>query len=320
MGVHIQMRTTSWFLYLCVKQENMIHAQALRQGDTVAIVATARKNILPNLQPAIELLESWGLQVKIGHSIGLDNHQLAGTDAQRATDLQTQLGNPEVKAIWCVRGGYGTVRMVDLVDFSPLKKQPKWIIGFSDVTVLHAHLHQLGIASIHGLMPVNVEKASPDALESLRKILFGESLLYDLPFQPENQLGLATGELIGGNLSILYSLMGSASQLDGTKKILFIEDLDEYLYHLDRMCMGLKRSGLFAQLSGVIVGAFSQMHDNEIPWGKSAYEILAEHFTPLNIPVVFHFPAGHIADNRALPFGKNASLVVAASGTVLQFD
>ena len=298
----------------------MIHAQALRQGDTVAIVATARKNILPNLQPAIELLESWGLRVQIGHSIGLDNHQLAGTDAQRAADLQAQLENPDIKAIWCVRGGYGTVRMIDLVDFSPLKKQPKWIIGFSDVTVLHAHLHQLGFSSIHGLMPVNVEKASPEALESLRKILFNEPLRYELPYQPENQLGSATGELMGGNLSILYSLMGSASQIDGAGKILFIEDLDEYLYHLDRMCMGLKRSGLFAQLSGVLVGTFSQMHDNEIPWGKSAYEILAEHLNPLNIPIVYHFPAGHIADNRALPFGKIARLTVSKSGTQLHID
>jgi muramoyltetrapeptide carboxypeptidase len=219
-----------------------------------------------------------------------------------------------------VRGGYGTVRMVDLVDFSPLKKQPKWIIGFSDVTVLHAHLHQLGFSSIHGLMPVNVEKASPDALESLRKILFNEPLNYELPYQPENQLGSATGELMGGNLSILYSLMGSASQVDGAGKLLFIEDLDEYLYHLDRMCMGLKRSGLFAQLKGVIIGTFSQMHDNEIPWGKSAYEILAEHLSPLNIPIVYHFPAGHIADNRALPFGKTARLTVSKSGTQLHID
>ena len=298
----------------------MKYAQALRKGDTVALVATARKNILPNLQPAIDLLESWGLQVLLGQTIGLDNHQLAGTDAQRAADFQQQLDNAEVKAIWCVRGGYGTVRMIDLVDFSVLAKQPKWIIGFSDVTVLHAHLQGLGFASIHGLMPVNVEKATAEAIESLRKILFDEPLRYELPYQPENQLGTATGELIGGNLSILYSLMGSASQLDGDSKILFIEDLDEYLYHLDRMCMGLKRSGLFAQLSGVIVGAFSQMHDNEIPWGKSAYEILADHLSPLNIPIAYHFPAGHIADNRALPFGKMAHLHVDAAGTKLVID
>ena len=298
----------------------MTHPQPLRFGDTVAIVATARKNSLPNLQPAINLLESWGLKVLVGQTIGLDNHQLAGTDAQRAADFQAQLENPDIKAIWCVRGGYGTVRMIDLVDFIPLKKHPKWIIGFSDVTVLHVHLQKMGFASIHGLMPVNVEKASTEALESLRKILFNEPLHYELPYQPENQLGSATGELIGGNLSILYSLMGSVSQLDGVGKILFIEDLDEYLYHLDRMCMGLKRSGLFSQLSGVIVGTFSQMHDNEIPWGKSAYEILAEHLTPLNIPIAYHFPAGHIADNRALPFGSKARLTVTALGTELYID
>lgn len=169
-------------------------------------------------------------------------------------------------------------------------------------------------------MPVNVEKASAEALESLRKILFDEPLKYELPTQPENQLGKASGELIGGNLSILYSLMGSTSQLDGAGKILFIEDLDEYLYHLDRMCMGLKRSGLFAQLKGVVVGSFTQMHDNEIPWGKSAYEILAEHLSPLNIPIAYHFPAGHIADNRALPFGKMAHLQVDVTGTTLAIN
>ena len=298
----------------------MKYAQALCQGDTVALVATARKNILPNLQPAIELLESWGLKAVIGQSIGLDNHQLAGTDAQRAADLQAQLDKPEVKAIWCVRGGYGTVRMIDLVDFSVLAKQPKWIIGFSDVTVLHAHLHQLGLASIHGLMPVNVEKASPDALESLRKILFNEPLHYELPFQSENQLGTATGELIGGNLSILYSLMGSASQLDGDGKILFIEDLDEYLYHIDRMMMNLKRNGCLESLKGIIVGSMTDMKDNDIPWGKNALEIVQDVTKQYNIPVIFNFPAGHIHDNRALILGNNVTIEVTENCSTVVFE
>ena len=223
-------------------QKKMIFPPNLKKGDTIAIVATARKNIEDNLQPAISWLKNWGLEVVIGSTIGLDHNQLAGTDEQRAADFQAQLDNPNVKAIWCVRGGYGTVRMIDLLDFTKFKQSPKWIVGFSDVTVLHSHLNTMGFASIHGIMPVS-SKASEEAKESLRKSLFGEHLEYSVPCENMNRLGTAKGELVGGNLSILYSLFGSPSAIDCSDKILFIEDLDEYLYHIDRMMMNLKRNG-----------------------------------------------------------------------------
>ena len=288
-------------------QKKMITPPYLQKGDTIAIVATARKNIEDNLQPAISWLKNWGLEVVIGNTIGLDKNQLAGTDEQRAADFQTQLDNPNIKAIWCVRGGYGTVRMIDLLDFTKFKQSPKWIVGFSDVTVLHSHLNTMGFQSIHGIMPVNT-KASEEAKESLRKALFGEHLEYTVPCESMNRLGAAKGELVGGNLSILYSLFGSPSAIDCSDKILFIEDLDEYLYHIDRMMMNLKRNGCLESLKGIIVGGMTKMKDNDIPWGKNALQIIDDITKNYNIPVIYNFPAGHLADNRALIFGKQISL------------
>lgn len=297
----------------------MISPPYLKKGDTIAIVATARKNITDNLNPAIDLAKSWGLEVIIGNTIGLDSNQLAGTDEQRADDFQKMIDNPNIKAIWCARGGYGTVRMVDLIDFSKFKHNPKWIIGFSDVTVLHSHLNHLGFETIHGIMPVNIEKASPIIEETLRKALFGENVIYQVPFENENKLGKAEGELVGGNLSILYSLMGSESQVDCKGKILFIEDLDEYLYHIDRMMMGLKRCGCLENLNGMVVGSFTKMKDNDIPWGKTAYQIIADVTKKYNFPIVYSFPAGHIHDNNTLILGKKVTLEVNGNATILKF-
>ena len=300
--------------------KKMITPPYLQKGDTVAIVATARKHIDDDLKLAKEFLENWGLKVVVGSSIGLDQNQLAGTDEDRARDFQQQLDNKNVKAIWCVRGGYGTVRMVDLIDFSKFKQHPKWVIGFSDVTVLHSHLNTLGFESIHGMMPVNIPRATPEAKESLRKALLGESLSYAIPYDKMNKLGKAKGELVGGNLSILYSLFGSDSAIDCTDKILFLEDLDEYLYHIDRMMMNLKRNGCLESLKGIVVGSMTKMKDNDIPWGKNALQIIEEVTKTYNIPVVYNFPAGHIPDNRALIFGRQVTLEVTASGTKLIFD
>lgn len=292
----------------------------LQKGDTIAILATARKNIDDNLKPAIDLIKSWGLQVVLGKTIGLDENQLAGTDEQRASDFQTMLDNPNIKAIWCVRGGYGSARMLDFVDFTKFTDSPKWIVGFSDVTVLHSHINRLRVASIHGIMPVNIEKSTQEAQETLRKSLFGETLTYTVPHENENKLGIVEGELVGGNLSILYSLMGSESQVDCKGKILFIEDLDEYLYHIDRMLISLKRSGFFEGLKGLIVGSFTKMHDNEIPWGKSAHEIILDVTKKYDFPIVFNFPSGHIHNNSALIFGRNISLNSNEKETILKFN
>jgi muramoyltetrapeptide carboxypeptidase len=293
---------------------------SLQKGDTIAIVSTARKNIDDNLKPAIDLLHSWGLEVRIGKTIGLENNQLAGTDVERAADFQQQLDNPNIKAIWCVRGGYGTVRMIDLLDFTKFKKNPKWIIGFSDVTVIHSYINNLNIATIHGAMPITVAKASPRSIESLRKSLFGESLNYEIPFDTANRLGNAKGEIVGGNLSILYSLMGSNAQIDCKGKILFIEDLDEYLYHIDRMMMNLKRCGCFDGLNGLIVGGMTKMKDNDIPWGKNAYQIIEDVAKGYSFPVLYNFPAGHIRDNRTLILGKKVSLELNARTSKLTFE
>lgn len=292
----------------------------LQNGDTIAIVATARKHLDDDLKSAKEFLENWGLKTIVGSSIGLDKNQLAGTDEQRAADFQAQLDNPNIKAIWCVRGGYGTVRMLDLLDFSKFKQSPKWIIGFSDVTVLHSHLNTMGFQSIHGMMPVSIPRATAEAKESLRKALFGEKLSYTIPFDKMNKLGTAKGELVGGNLSILYSLFGSESAIDCTDKILFLEDLDEYLYHIDRMMMNLKRNGCLESLKGIVIGSMTKMNDNDIPWGKNALEIIQEITKEYNIPVVYNFPAGHIADNRALIFGKQVTFEVSTQGSKLVFD
>ena len=290
-------------------QKKMIFPPNLKKGDTIAIVATARKNIEDNLKPAISWLKNWGLEVVIGSSIGLDHNQLAGTDEQRAADFQVQLDNLNIKAIWCVRGGYGTVRMIDLLDFTKFKQSPKWIVGFSDVTVLHSHLNTMGYASIHGIMPVS-SKASEEAKETLRKALFGEPIEYAVPCEFMNKYGTAKGELVGGNLSILYSLFGSPSAIDCSDKILFIEDLDEYLYHIDRMMINLKRNGCLESLKGIIVGGMTKMKDNDIPWGKNALEIIQDVTKNYNIPIIYNFPAGHMADNRALIFGKQVTMEV----------
>ncbi|MFV8351479.1 S66 peptidase family protein [Flavobacterium sp. XS2P14] len=298
----------------------MITPPNLQKGDTIAILATARKNVEDNLKPSIDLLHSWGLEVVIGSTIGLDNNQLAGTDEQRAADFQQQLDNPNIKAIWCVKGGYGTVRIVDLLDFTAFKKQPKWIVGFSDVTVLHNHLNTLGYKSIHGIMPITAPRATTQAIETLRMALFGEKLSYTVPPFGKNKIGKASGELVGGNLSILYSLFGSPSAIDCSDKILFIEDLDEYLYHIDRMMMNLKRNGCLESIKGIVVGSMTKMKDNDIPWGKNAIEIIEDVTKKYNIPILYNFPAGHIQDNRALILGHTVTLDVQEKGGTLTFE
>ncbi len=301
-------------------QTTMITPPYLQKGDTVAILATARKHIVKSMQPTIDLLESWGLHVVIGKSIGLEENQLAGSDEDRAADLQEQLDNPNIKAIWCARGGYGTVRIVDLIDFTQFKKHPKWLVGFSDVTVLHNHLNTMGYKSIHGIMPISLAKASPEAIESLRLSLFGQPLQYAIDPHPMNRVGKASGEFVGGNLSILYSLLGSPSAIDCKDKILYIEDLDEYLYHIDRMMMNLKRNGCLESLKGIIVGSMTDMKDNDIPWGKNALEIVQDVTKKYNIPMIFNFPAGHIHDNRALILGNTVSIEVTENCSTVVFE
>jgi muramoyltetrapeptide carboxypeptidase len=297
----------------------MIQPNYLQKNDTVAIVSTARKIAIEEIQPAIDLLKKWNLNVEIGNTIGLEENQFAGNDEQRASDFQKMLDDKNIKAIWCARGGYGTVRIIDKLNFSNFKKYPKWIIGYSDVTVLHNHIHNLGFETLHATMPLDVYKNTNKALASLKNCLLGETFLYEIPTSTQNKLGNISGELVGGNLSMLYSLLGSESDIKTDEKILFIEDLDEYLYHLDRMLMNLKRNGYFKKLKGLIVGGMTNMHDNKISFGKNAKEIILDAICEYNFPVVFDFPAGHLNNNNALILGRNINLNVGEFKTSLSF-
>ena len=301
-------------------QTKITMPEYLKKGDTVGILATARKIDLATLQPGIKLLESWGLKVVIGKTIGKEQNQLAGADWQRATDFQEMLDNPNIKAIWAAKGGYGTVRIVDRIDFTNFKKKPKWIVGFSDVTVMHSHINNMDIGTLHAIMAISAKTATPEAIESFRKALFGEKLEYHIPHHNFNKNGKASGELVGGNLSVLYSIQGSKSAVDMKGKILFLEDLDEYLYHIDRMMMNMKRNGSLDGVKGIIIGGMTSMNDNDIPWGKDALEIIQDIVKDYKIPVAYNFPAGHIKDNRALILGKTVNLEVNDKETILKFE
>ncbi|MFC7666870.1 LD-carboxypeptidase [Hymenobacter humi] len=239
-----------------------------------------------------------------------------------AAIFSSRLDDPSIRAILCARGGYGTARLVDGLDFSRFPQQPKWIAGFSDITVLNSHLLRLGYASIHGVMPVLFHQAGGEAaLESLRRALFGEAAL-PLQVAPHrlNRPGTATGRLVGGNLSLLHTITGTASQASFDGRILFLEDLDEYLYHIDRMMLHLHRSGQLAGLAGLVVGHFSQMRDNTIPFGSAAEEIIDSYAGLYHFPVGYGFPVGHEADNMALVVGREARLEVGPEGARLTMD
>ncbi|WP_216690502.1 S66 peptidase family protein [Hymenobacter siberiensis] len=295
---------------------------ALRAGQRVAIVSPARKISAAELAPAIATLRSWGLKVVLGESIGGNHHQFAGDDDLRRRDFQQQLDDPAIRAILCARGGYGTARIVDGLDFAGFRAHPKWVTGFSDITVLNSHLLALGYASIHGVMPVLFHQAGGElALETLRRALFGEA------FQPIevaphalNWPGTATGALVGGNLSLLQTITGTASQAGFAGRILFLEDLDEYLYHIDRMLLHLHRSGQLAGLAGLVVGHFSAMRDNTVPFGSTALEIINSYARLYDFPVGYGFPVGHEANNLALVVGQTLTLTVNGTGARLSAD
>ncbi|MBN2746413.1 MAG: LD-carboxypeptidase [Bacteroidales bacterium] len=283
---------------------------SLQIGDRVGIISTARKISSIELQPAIEKLQSWGLQVELGKNIFAEYHQFAGTDLQRAEDLQTMLDNSQIRAIFCARGGYGTSRIIDQIDFSRFRQSPKWIVGYSDVTVLHAHIQRFGYESIHATMPINfpVDGKDNSALITLHEALFQNQVSHNFKGESYNFQKEFSAPMVGGNLSILYSLAATPSDIETEGKILFIEDLDEYLYHIDRMMMNLKRAGKLENLAALLVGGMSDMHDNSVPFGSDAKEIILQHVADFPYPVVFDFPAGHIPDNRAVILGRKATI------------
>lgn len=277
----------------------MIEPKLLKTGSKIALISTARKVSVQEMKFAISVFQSWGLEVVEGKNLYQVDNQFAGTDAERISDLQWALDNPEIEAIVCVRGGYGTARIIDHIDFTGFKKNPKWIVGFSDVTVLHCHLQNMGYCSIHAIMPILFEnpKAQP-SIESLKEALFNKNITYPQRYT------LPEAEIVGGNLSIVHNLIGTKSDIDTTDKILFLEDIDEYFYHIDRMINHLERANKLSNLKALVIGYFTDLKDNSIPFGKSVKEIILDNVSKYNYPVLFDFQAGHDFDNLAIVFGR----------------
>ena len=292
----------------------------LKKGDTVAITCPAKKLPVP-IDDAVRLLESWGLKVVLGETVHASWNQFAGTDEVRAADFQQFLDDHSVKAIFAARGGYGTIRIIDAIDFTGFDANPKWIIGFSDITILHSHVHAVfNTQSIHGQMPLTIPDGSRLSLETLRKALFNEPYQIQYESLVENRTGEGSGILTGGNLTLLQMMSGSVSEQDYKDKILFLEDVGEYLYSIDRMIISFKRAGILAGLKGLIIGGFTDLKDNDIPFGQTAEQIIMDHVKEFDYPVCFNFPAGHIEDNRALVFGSEVILKVEGSLVSLKYS
>ncbi len=295
----------------------------LQKGDTIAIVAPAGilKNRKAVIDAAKKLAETWGLTVVYGKNIFKQNHHFAGSDADRAADFQEALDNPTIKAIWCARGGYGSVRIIDKLDFSKFIERPKWVIGYSDITVFHNHIHNLGVETLHAMMGTSMQDKAEHiewTISSLRNTLFGEELRYSIPVNAKNIHGKVSGQLVGGNIAILASILGSKSQINTENKILFIEEIGEYKYAIDRMLQSLKRAGYFTKLKGVVVGGMTKIKKNSTPWGSSMEQLILD-VLPEGLPVMFHFPAGHDSDNRALLLGREVRMTIDTNVASLAF-
>lgn len=291
----------------------------LKPGDIVGITSTARKVLAEELAPIKQMLVEDGFEVVLADGLFEVENQFAGSDETRAKAFQQLLDDDSVRAILCARGGYGTVRMVDLVDWSRFKNNPKWICGFSDVTTIHSHANRLGVATIHCTMGTGYKTAdrSNPNYDTLVKSLTGNQEYILADRHKMNRVGEVSGQLVGGNLSVLYSLLGSESEVETDGKILFIEDLDEYLYHIDRMMINLKRNRTLAGLKALVIGGMSDMNDNDVPFGKNAFEIIAEHVADYDYPVAFGFPIGHEQKNLATILGGQVTLKVNSSDSRL---
>ena len=319
------------FFLLCVisiniySQQSMIQPQYLKAGDTVAIVAPS--GILLNKQSEVlqaeNLLKSWGLNVVIGKHVFKQNGHFAGTDAERCEDFQTALDDPKIKAIWCARGGYGTVRILDKLDYTQFKKQPKWLLGYSDITALHNDFHNLGVESIHTLMCTSLTKdlnGLETTISTFKDAIFGNPLSYTLEGSKYNKVGTSTAPIVGGNLTMIHTMLGSKSSIDLSGKILFIEETGEYAYHIDRMLQSLKRAGYFDKCKGIIVGDISKVRKNTTEFGRTIEEIILDAVEEYDFPVTFNMPAGHEKDNRALIFGRTIQLTVGKDKTEVVFE
>lgn len=294
----------------------------LKKTDTVSIVAPAGKIDYTKILNAKKYLESLGLNVKIGKNVNNNFYQFSATPEQRLSDFQQAIDDKNIKAVFCARGGYGSVQIIDKLNFSEFIQNPKWIIGYSDITVFHSYLNKIAkVCSIHGTMPVNYPNNSTEnqSLQSLRKLLFGKKIEYKIKTANQKFSGEIQGELIGGNLSILYSLRGTPYDIDTNGKILFIEDISEYLYNIDRIMHNFKLGGKLTKLKAIIVGGFTDIKDNGQPFGKSVKDIINNAVKEYNFPVIFDFPAGHQEQNFALKFGCNVKIIATKTETIVSF-
>jgi len=292
----------------------------LQTGQKVAIVAPAKSINRAEIKMAVSIFEAWGLEVVLGKHLFKTYHQFAGTDAERAQDFQEMLDDPEIRAIICARGGYGTTRIIDRLDFTAFLQKPKWIVGFSDVTVLHCHLHNFNVETIHGIMPLLFPKQTEVSIESLRQALFGKPLKVNSVLSVLNKRGVTKGVVVGGNLTLFANAIGTPSEIDTQGKILFLEEVNEYLYHIDRMMVQLKRAGKLDQLAGLIIGQFSGVKDNEVFFGQTVYEIVNDLTQEFDYPVCYNFPIGHEKHNMTVICNRKASLSVGEKQVELAFD
>ncbi|MBL4643451.1 MAG: LD-carboxypeptidase [Flavobacteriaceae bacterium] len=300
-------------------KSHLITPPYLQKGDTIAIVAPA--GILTNRKEVISkakaLAESWGLHVVYGEHLFESAGHFSATDAERAEDFQKALDNPNIKAVWAGRGGYGTVRILDRLDFSKFIMHPKWVIGYSDITALHSHIHTLGFETIHAMMGTSLGEDPIEIIQtvsSFKKTLFGEKLSYSLVSVKENRIGNGKGQIIGGNLALLASMLGSSSEMNADGKILFIEEVGEYKYSIDRMLQSLKRAGFFEKCKGLIVGDISNIKTNSTKWGSSIEQLIYDVVSEYDFPIVYQFPAGHEPDNRSLILGRTIEMNVTKEG------
>jgi len=301
----------------------MIRPDFLKQGDTVGLIAPSRWVSEAEIEPFLNTLSGWGLKYKLADNLYTRNHQLAGEKSERIKGLMNMLTDPVIKAIFNVRGGYGAVHLLDDLSENLSEILPKWIIGFSDITILHFFARvKMNCQSLHASMPYQSgtgEGISQESIESMRKALFGEPLKYSFQGHDLNVPGRASGILIGGNLSVIYSLTGSNYIPEEDNLILFLEDVDEYLYHIDRMMYNLKLAGLLGKIKGLVIGGMNRMHDNEVPFGKDACQIIHDVVSEYNYPVCFGFPAGHQEPNLALIMGSEINLEVKKDHCWLNF-
>lgn len=297
-----------------------MHFPPLKGGQTIGIAAPARKVDKDLLLAGCDVIKSWGLNVDFGkYCFETDNNYLAANDANRLSDFQSMLDNPSIDAIFCARGGYGTTRILDQLNFNNFLKKPKWIVGFSDITALHLKLHQLGVNSIHGSMPIQFSKPEhKESVESLKKILFeNESINIQAKSNSHNRNGRAKGIVVGGNLSLVLDSFGTSTEPETNGKIFVLEEIDERLYKVDRMLTQLKRAGKLSQLAGLIIGHMTDIGDTELPFGQSIEELIMDKVTDYNFPVAFNFPIGHAAPNMAWIHGATAEVSVTTEGAKL---